>query len=86
VQHAYSGLYAVDNLPALLRMSGGNFDVPEAPGLTPSMAMKFLRDGMPSINHLANVSFESTNSFDFFANPFKTNIDMFSNECEIQTI
>ena len=56
-------------------MSEANFDVPEITGLTPSLALKFPRNGMRSVNQLANVSFEPTNSFNFFAAPFRTNID-----------
>lgn len=75
--HPYTGFYGMDTAQALLRLSEGNFDLPEAPGLTPSMALKFTRNGMPSTNILANVSFEPTNSFDFFAAPFRTNIETF---------
>lgn len=74
--HTYTGLYEGDS-DALLRMSEGNFDLPEAPGLTPTLALKFTRTGMRSVNHLANVNFEPTTSFDFFANPFLTHVPMF---------
>lgn len=43
--HIYSGLYKGDSI-GLIRFSEGNFLVPEADGLTPTMAMKFPRDGM----------------------------------------
>ena len=50
--HPYTGLYDGD--------SEGNFLLPETTGLTPTLAMKFNRDGMRSVNHLANVDFEPT--------------------------
>ena len=41
---------------------------------------------MHSANLLANVSFEPTNSFNFFANDFLTNIPMFDDSCNQGTI
>jgi hypothetical protein len=69
-----------------MRLSEGNFDVPEASGLTPTMAMKFLRDGTPSVNIVANTSFAPSNSFNFFANNFRTTVELFQDPIEIQTI
>lgn len=69
-----------------MRLSEGNFLLPEAPGLTPTVAMKFLRDGMRSVNHLANTSFEPSNSFNFLKNDFKTRIDFFQNPINQETI
>ena len=67
----------------LIRMSEANFGLlEEAPGLTPSIAIKFLRDGMKSVNHLANVSFGPSKSFNFFANDFRSSVPLFENECE----
>ena len=50
--HSYTGMYQGADY-GLIRLSEGNFILPEAPGLTPTMAIKFLRDGKPSVNHLA---------------------------------
>jgi hypothetical protein len=36
----------------------------------PSIALKFLRSGVSSANQFGMVSFEGTNSWDFFANDF----------------
>ena len=58
----------------------------EASGLSPSFAIKFLRDGMQSVNHLANVSFGSTDSFNFFANNFRSKIPLFEDVCAQETI
>ena len=57
--HDYTGLFEGGSDMGLIRMSETNFDVPEATGLTPSLAIKFLRDGMGSVNHLANVRYRS---------------------------
>ena len=45
--HSYSGLYDGGSSLGLLRMSEGNFLLPgnETSGLTPTLALKFLRDG-----------------------------------------
>jgi len=58
--HPYTGLYKGTS-EGIIRMSEGNFNVPEAPGLTPTFAMKFLRTKMRSVNMLANTSFEPNN-------------------------
>lgn len=83
--HPYTGLYQGSNF-GLIRLSEGNFILPEAPGLTPTLAIKFLRDGMPSVNHLANTNFEPSNSWNFFADHFHSRIEHFSDECAVETI
>ena len=70
----------------LIRMSEANFVLPETSGLTPSLAIKFLRDGMESVNVLANVSFDPTSSFNFFANIFRSRINLFGDTCGQETI
>ena len=44
-RHSYSGLFRGDNDLGLIRMSEGNFLLPEdeIPGLTPTLALKFPR-------------------------------------------
>ena len=84
--HDYTGLFEGGSDLGLIRMSEANFDLPEAPGLTPSLAIKFLRDGMKSVNHLANVSFGPTDSFNFFANNFRSKIPLFEDVCAQETI
>ena len=79
--HDYTGLFEGGSDMGLIRMSEGNFVLPEVSGLTPSLAIKFLRDGMESVNHLANVSFDPTTSFNFFANIFRSRIDLFGDTC-----
>ena len=79
--HDYTGLFEGGSDMGLIRMSESNFDMPEATGLTPSLAIKFLRNGMSSVNHLANVSFDPTSSFNFFSNIFRSRIDLFGDTC-----
>lgn len=70
-----------------MRLSEGNFLVPEADGLTPTMALKFPRDGMQSVNHLAQPSWGPSGSWNFFENnDFKISLGEFENECEEATI
>ena len=52
--------------------------VPEAGGLTPTLAMKFPRTKIPSANILANTSFEPSKSYNFFENDFKTRVKFFT--------
>ena len=81
--HNYTGLFEGGSDLGLIRMSEGNFGLlDEAPGLTPSIAIKFLRYGMESVNHLANVSFGPKPSFNFFANNFRSTIEIFEDDCE----
>ena len=60
-------------------MSESNFLIDEASGLAPSLAIKFLRDGMRSVNVLANVGFESTSSWNFMSSDFRARIDLHDN-------
>ena len=53
--------------------------VPEASGLTPTFAMKFPRNKIPSANILANTSFEPSNSYNFFENDFKCRVRLCEN-------
>lgn len=84
--HNYTGLYDGGSDVGLLRLSEGNFILPDTPGLTPSLAIKFLRTGMESVNQLANVSFEPTDSWNFFENHFHTRVNFFTDQCAIDTI
>ena len=74
--HPYTGLYEGSNL-GIIRMSEGNHLLPETPGLTPTMALKFQRDGIASVNFTANTGFEPSTSWNFFENDFKTRIPLF---------
>ena len=52
----------------------------------PSIALKFLRDGVPSANQFGMVSFEGTDSWDWFANPFMSHLPKHTGECGPKTI
>jgi len=52
----------------------------------PSIAIKFLRDGQSSANQFGMVSFEGTNTWDFFANPFMSHLPVFQGDCGPKTI
>jgi len=75
--HSYTGIFDGGSDMGLIRLSESNIMTPVASGLTPSLAIKFLRDGIRSVNHLANVSFDPTDSFNFFENNFRSRVDFF---------
>ena len=54
--------------------------------MTPSLALKFPRTGMRSVNHLANVSFENMEGWNFFEHNFRSRVDFHENECAAETI
>lgn len=83
--HDYTGIYHGSS-KGLMRLSEGNFLIPELDGLTPTAAFKFTRDGMPSVNHVANTAWGPSGSYDFFANEFKTHIGDFDLWCDKATI
>ena len=86
--HGYTGIYGGGSDLGIIRMSEGNFLLPgnEIPGLTPTLAVKFLIDGRDSVNLLANTSFDPSNSFNFFADDFRTIIPNFRDDCLQDTI
>ena len=84
--HNYTGLYNGGSSTALMRMSESNFIFPEAGGLAPSLAIKFLIDGDRSRNLLANVGFESTSSWNFFSANFRARVDLHEDQCAADTI
>ena len=48
--HPYTGIYDGGSTNGIIRLSEGNFILREAGGLTPTFAIKILRDGMESTN------------------------------------
>lgn len=89
--HNYTGLFKgggfqKSKLQGLIRLSEANFLVPEATGLTPTLAMKFPRNKIHSANILANTSFEPSSSYNFFEKDFKTRVDFFTNAFNQKTI
>lgn len=86
--HNYTGIYNGGSDKIIMRLSESNFDIPEASGLTPSFALKFLRDNMRSVNMLtlANESFEPMDNFNFFSEDFYTRVFLFEDDCPKRTI
>ena len=64
----FTGIYASGSDTAIMRLSETNNLYDGSTGLTPSMAIKFLRDGDESANLLAMKTFRQTNSWNFFEN------------------
>ena len=64
---------------AIIRLSEANFAMTEASGLTPSFAMKFLRDGIESVNLFGASGFEPSQSWNFFENDFSNRLGLFEN-------
>lgn len=52
----------------------------------PSFALKFLRSGVPSANAFGMVSFEGTDTWDFFGNDFTNHLPVHSNQCALKTV
>jgi len=85
-KHAYTGVFeGADEI--LIRMSETDFFVD---GVTeaanPSLAFKFLRDGVPSANQFGMVSFEGTDSWNWFENSFMSHLPKHEGDCGPQTI
>ena len=83
--HPFGGMFLGG--PGIMRLSEGNFLVPEADGLTPTMALKFPRDGMQSVNNFAQPSWSASGSWNFFEdNDYKISLGEFPDGCEEATI
>ena len=70
-------MLGVESDTVLLRFSESLNLHEESEGLTPSVALKFLRDGTRSANIVAQSSFKNSGSWNFFKEPFKTRIEGF---------
>lgn len=85
--HPYTGILDGGSKQALMRFSESDFYVPESPGLAPSFGLKFTATGRQSINVLARVNFEPSNSHNFWDDDFRhRNVPPFQNECKAKTI
>jgi len=52
----------------------------------PSIALKFLRSGEESANQFGMVSFEGTDTWDWWAAPFMSHVPIFEGECGPKTV
>jgi hypothetical protein len=87
--HPYTGMYASGTDHAVLRFSETTNLHENSTGLLPSMAIKFLRDGVKSDNLFAMPQFTSTDSWNFFKMPMRNRVQGFTmedNPVEYQTI
>ena len=85
----YTGIYDYGSKTVLLRLSQTTNLTADSPGLFPSLALKFLRDGDEAENLFAMPNFTGTESWDFFQQPLKNQVAPFDEEkhaIEIATI
>lgn len=70
--HPYTGIFKSGAENMIIRLSEADLIVPDvSSGLTPSVALKFLRTNQLSANQFGMVSFEpQSGEWDFFANNF----------------
>ena len=75
--HKYTGFFEDGAEHGIIRLSDAHLHLNDSRGnpvgshMQPSVAVKFLRDGMESANYLGMVSFEDGGTgFDFFSKPF----------------
>lgn len=82
----YTGVFeGADNV--LIRLSETDIIADDiSTAANPSIAIKFLRDGRDSANQFGMVSFEGTNSWNFFANPFMSHLPVHEGECGSETV
>ena len=83
----YTGMYATGSENVIMRLSETQNIAYQ--GLLPSVAFKFLRDGLKSKDIVAMPSFEPTSSWNFWENAMKTRVEPIteeSNKCLFNTL
>lgn len=73
----YSGIYESGSNTVIMRLSDSMNLYEGSPGLTPSIALKFLIDGTHSRNVMAMESFVSSNSWNFLEPHLSNRLPMF---------
>lgn len=76
----YPGLLGEEYDKIILRFSQTTNLHEDSEGLLPSVALKFLRDGVTSTNMLAMPSFYDTDSWNFFESDMTTRVEPFGTE------
>ena len=71
----YSGMYATGSNTVILRLSEAENLGSWSTGLTPSIALKFLIDGIQSSNIHASPSYTPSTSWNFFEKPFSNRVE-----------
>ena len=87
--HGYTGFYEKVSTNNILRFSQTTNLTEKSEGLLPSVALKFLINGLKSENVFGMPSFHETTSWDFFASDMKSRVEPFDPEkdfCLIETI
>ena len=82
----YTGIFqGADNV--IIRLSDADLIVPDvSSNPNPSIALKFLRDGVSSANQFGMVSFEGSDSWDFFGQDFLTHLPEHTGDCGPRSI
>ena len=78
--HPYTGIYASGTEHGIMRFSETTNLHEKSTGLLPSMAIKFLRDGVESCNLFAMPQFTQTDSWNFFKLPLRNRLQGFTME------
>lgn len=82
--HYYTGILRGADY-GILRISEVADVNPEAGMSSPSMGVKFLRDGIESANCFLLHAFEGQPSYNFMKNPLFSHVDQPTNECNLMT-
>ena len=85
----YTGMFATGSDSVIMRLSETQNITKYTPGLLPSVAFKFLRDGEKSSDIVAMPSFEPTRSWNFFEPAMNTRVAPIteeSNKCLFDTL
>ena len=88
--HPYTGIFESGSQNVLIRLSDADLIVPGvSAGNNPSVAFKFLRDGVSSANQFGMVAFETETQFgewDFFSHNFQSHLPEHEGECGPKSI
>lgn len=85
----YTGVFRTGSEQIIMRLSDSINQTSQTEGLMPSLAMKFLYDGIESENIMAMPSFEASDSWDFFEKPFRNRVkpfDAINDPIDVMTI
>lgn len=83
----YTGIYEDGSEDVIMRLSETGMLNDNSTGLKPSVAFKFLRNGISSDNVVAMPSFSGSGSWNFLENPMHSRVEAFEEDsCEDLTI
>lgn len=84
MDHPFTGTFASGSDTAVIRFSETTLLNDASKGLLPSVAVKFLIDGRSSNNVFGMPSFKSSDSWDFFSQPMKSQVDPFTEDMTVE--